>query len=145
MLTASNGILLMGNVATELAKQRNHAAAERTLLSWSDSSFKLLGLGILIDRVFAALTKAFSKGVGVASPLENRIVSEQVSSLLSLSIILLGLGLLALGIREYKIATRSIQHKDYLLPSSRPMALAATTGVVLFGIIAVVFILLRSL
>ncbi len=127
----------MKNITTELAKQRTRAAAERTLLSWSDSSFKLIGLGIVIDSVLAALTKAFPGG--------DRIAPEQVSRLLSLSTILLGLGLLALGMRQYKMATRSIQNENYLLMSSRPMALAATTGVVVFGVVAAVVVMLRFL
>lgn len=126
----------MKNMTTELAKQRNRAAAERTLLTWSDSSFRLMGLGIVIDRVFADLIiKAFPEG--------NRIVPGQASHLLSLSIILLGLGLLALGIGQYQLATRSLQNANYILLSSRPMVLAATTGIVVFGLIAAVVVLLR--
>lgn len=125
------------NITTELAKQRNRAAAERTLLSWIVHSLTLLGLGIAIDRIFAALFKAFPNGVSIKS--------QQVSHVLSLSIIALGLGLLALAIREYKIATRSIQREDYTLISSRPMVLTVTTGVVLFGIASAIIVLLRVL
>ncbi|MGB3300268.1 MAG: DUF202 domain-containing protein [Phormidesmis sp.] len=127
----------MKNMTTELAKQRNRAAAERTLLSWSDSSFRLMGLGIVIDRVFIDLiVRAFPQG--------SRMVPEQTAHLLSLGIILLGLGLLALGMRQYQLATRSLQNENYLLLSSRPMAFAATTGIVVFGLVAAIVVLLRS-
>ena len=125
------------NITTELAKQRNRAAAERTLLTWIQHSLTLLGLGIAIERIYATLLKAF--------PNADRIMTGQVSDMLGLSLIVLGLGLLALAIRQYKISTRSIQRQDYTLMSSRPMILTATTGVVLFGIVSAIILLFRSL
>ena len=125
------------NITTELAKQRNRAAAERTLLTWIQHSLMLLGLGIAIERIYAILLKAF--------PNADRLMTGQVSDVLGLSLIVLGLGLLALAIRQYKISTRSIQRQDYTLMSSRPMILTATTGVVLFGIVSAIILLFRSL
>lgn len=125
------------NTTTELAKQRNRAAAERTLLAWIEPCLTLLGLGIAIDRIFAALLKVFPDG--------DRSMTEQVSHVLGLSIIALGLGILALAIWQYKISTRFIQREDYILMSSRPTILAATTAVVLFGIVSAIVVLFRSL
>ena len=125
------------NITTELAKQRNRAAAERTLLTWIQHSLTLLGLGIAIERIYAILLKAF--------PNADRIITGQVSDVLGLSLIVLGLGLLALAIRQYKISTCSIQRQDYTLMSSLPMILTATTGVVLFGIVSAIILLFRSL
>lgn len=125
------------NTTTELAKQRNRAAAERTLLTWIQHSLKLLGLGIAIERIYAALLKAF--------PNADRIMTGQVSDVLGLILIALGLGLLALAIWQYNISTRSIRREHYTLMSSRPMILTATTGVVLFGIVSAIIVLFRSL
>lgn len=125
------------NTTTELAKQRNRAAAERTLLAWIEPCLTLLGLGIAIDRIFAALLKVFPDGAPS--------MTEQISHVLGLSIIALGLGILALAIWQYKISTYFIQSENYILVSSRPTILAATTAVVLLGIVSAIVVLFRSL
>lgn len=125
------------NTTTELAKQRNHAAADRTLLAWIEPCLTLLGLGIAIDRISAIVLKVF--------PDADRAITQQVSHVLGLSIIVLGLSLLALAIWQYKISTRSLQREDYILMSSRPLILTVTTAVVLFGILSAVIVLFRSL
>ena len=122
---------------TELAKQRNRAAAERTLLSWIQHSLTFLGLGIAIDRIFAALLKAF--------PDADLVMTRQASRVLGLGTILFGLGLLTLAIWQYKISTSSIRRKDYTLMSSRPMIITATVAIVLFGIVSAMIVLFRSL
>ncbi|WP_026736336.1 DUF202 domain-containing protein [Fischerella sp. PCC 9605] len=41
--------------SNELAKQRNRAAAERTLTSWIHNCLSVIGFGIAFDRIFNAL------------------------------------------------------------------------------------------
>ena len=44
-----------GNIATELAKERNRAAADRTLNSWIRTSLALIGFGFGISKIHASL------------------------------------------------------------------------------------------
>ncbi len=132
------------NLTTELSKQRTRAAAERTLLSWISSSFKLVGLGIVISRVFTALQEASPDDVASLLPSEDRVLSQQTSFALSLGLLSLGLIFLALAIREYKVSTRLIQHKKYTGISTRSMRLVSTTGVVLLGITTATVVVLQA-
>lgn len=43
------------NPGTELAKERNRAAEERTLMAWIRTSLALIGFGFGIDRIVAAI------------------------------------------------------------------------------------------
>lgn len=132
------------NTTTELSKQRTRAAAERTLLSWISSSFKLVGLGVIVSRVFTALEKASSEGSASLLASEDRALSQQTSFLLSLGLLLLGLIFLALAIREYTVSTRLIQRKKYTAISTRPMRLVSTAGVILLGITTATIVVLQA-
>ena len=52
-----------GNIATELAKERNRAAADRTLNSWIRTSLALIGFGFGISKIHASL-----EAMGVHGP-----------------------------------------------------------------------------
>lgn len=69
--------------ATELAKERNRAAAERTLMAWIRTSLSLISFGFGIDQIVKALNNA----VNVNNPI-------RLSRFLGLSFI--GLGTLAM-------------------------------------------------
>lgn len=74
------------NMTNELAKERNRAAAERTLMAWIRTSLSLISFGFGIDRVVAAIHGAFNTGVNVLN----------LSRILGLSFISIGtLALLA--------------------------------------------------
>ena len=84
-----------GNIATELAKERNRAAADRTLNSWIRTSLALIGFGFGISKIHASL-----EAMGVHGP------SDPVRSTLLVggSFILLGLlALLAAVIQHLRI------------------------------------------
>ena len=51
------------NMNNELAKERNRAAAERTLMAWIRTSLSLISFGFGIDQVVAALQKNLSENI----------------------------------------------------------------------------------
>ncbi|MEA5496899.1 YidH family protein [Limnoraphis robusta] len=118
----------------ELAKERNRAAAERTLASWIQNSVTLIGLGIAFEQIFEALETTF--------PLQSRVILLKYSQILGLSLIALGIALLIIAIIQHRIIIKSIERDNYISISSRPLNIAIGSAVFIFGVAAVIVILL---
>jgi len=48
----------------ELAKERNRAAAERTINAWIGNSLSFIGIGVAIDQISHSLQQRFPEGDG---------------------------------------------------------------------------------
>lgn len=119
-------------ITNELAKERNRAAAERTLMAWIQQSLSLIGFGIAFDQIFDALQHAF--------PQESWILLLKLSRFLGLSLIALGVGLLILGIFQYRTVVHSIEQENYMILSSRSLNIVASSAIILFGMAALMVI-----
>lgn len=119
---------------TELAKERNRAAAERTITSWIQNSLALIGFGIAFDQIFDALQQTFSQ--------ESWVLIMKLAHVLGLSLIALGIGLLVLAMIQHYIEVKSIERDDYIVSSSRPLNIAVGSAVFVFGVAASIIILL---
>ncbi|MDM9382396.1 DUF202 domain-containing protein [Chlorogloeopsis sp. ULAP01] len=115
---------------TELAKQRNRAAAERTLTSWIQNCLSLIAFGIAFDRIFAALNQTFPK--------QNTQINSQWTSIIGLSAIAFGIFLLVLAIVGYLINVKSLNQEDYLYRKYRlfyPLTILVGS-VIILGLLA---------
>ena len=121
-------------ITNELAKERNRAAAERTLTSWIQNSIALIGFGIAFDQIFAALQQSF--------PQENLTSIQKFSQILGLSLIALGIGLQILAMVQYDIEVKSIEAEDYITKPTRSLNLAVSIAILLFSLGASIVILL---
>jgi len=113
-----------GNIATELAKERNRAAADRTLNSWIRTSLSLIGFGFGISKIHASL-----ESMGVHGP------SDPVRSSLLVggSFIMLGmLALLAAVIQHLRILKR-LELPDFAYIAMRPISMAVAIILLLIG------------
>jgi putative membrane protein len=119
-------------ITNELAKERNRAAAERTLMAWIQQSLSLIGFGIAFDQIFEALQQSF--------PQENWILLLKLSHVVGLGLIGLGVGLLMLGIFQCRTVVQSIERKNYMILSSHSLNLAAGSAIILFGVAALIVI-----
>ncbi|MGB3405572.1 MAG: DUF202 domain-containing protein [Microcoleaceae cyanobacterium] len=119
-------------ITNELAKERNRAAAERTLMAWIQNSLSLIGFGVAFDQIFEVLQQTF--------PQENRILVLQLSHILGLSLIAIGVGLLILGIFQYRIEVQSIERENYMRLSGHPLNIATSSAIILFGIATLMMI-----
>ncbi|HHP7229527.1 MAG TPA: YidH family protein [Xenococcaceae cyanobacterium] len=119
------------NETTELARERNREAAERTLTSWIQNCLGLIGFGTGFESIFAALHQAF--------PNRNPALSLRMTHIIGLTAIGLGILLLVLMVIAYLAAIRTLEQEDYF---SRPLnfsLLGILVGTIIsYGLIALV-------
>jgi len=95
----------------------------------------LLGIGITLDYIVISLHQGAARS-GESAP--------QVLDLLSLLLVLLGLGLLALAVWQYRLSIQFVRRSANIMPS-RLMAPIAAAAVITFGVTSAAVILFRSL
>lgn len=123
------------NTATELAKERNRAAAERTLMAWVRTSLSLITFGFGIDKIISALGETkIGKGPDVIH--SARIVG--------LSFIALGIFAIWMAVAEHRRILNQIGREEFLYQSR--WSLARVVGIVLslIGLFAFVAILIGA-
>lgn len=125
------------NTQAELAKERNRAAAERTLMAWIRTCLALISFGFGIDRIVSAIL-SFENVAG-------RVNSIRLSRVLGLSFIGLGVYAMVAAIVEHRNELKHIQHYgDYIYKPRRSLGLTVAAGLVMIGIGAFVGIIMRS-
>lgn len=121
------------NSNTELAKKRNRAAAERTLMAWIRTSLSLISFGFGIDQVVAALNSAVN--------FDNQI---RLSRFLGLSFIALGtLAMLAAAV-QHRQELRHIQKEHYTYVPERSISLIVAGALFIIGLLAFVSISIKA-
>jgi putative membrane protein len=112
----------------ELAKERNRAAAERTLNAWVQNCLTLIGFGIAVDQI--------SQALAVRAQANNMLVDETFAPILSLGFIVLGIGLLGIALVQYRLEITSIEQADYVLLSVGRLNKIVVGAIVVFGILS---------
>ncbi|MGB3300269.1 MAG: DUF202 domain-containing protein [Phormidesmis sp.] len=119
--------------ATELAKERNRAAAERTLMAWIRTSLSLISFGFGIDQIVKALNRA----VSVNHPV-------QLSQFLGLSFIILGTFSVLGAAVQYQQETRALRKQHYTYVPRISIGLIVAGALFLIGLVAFIGILLKA-
>jgi putative membrane protein len=117
---------------------QQHLANERTFLSWLRTSIALIGLGFIVAR-FGLFLREFGLVVKNAN---NAAVSlffgNYQSSFIGISIIILGIALILLALRNY-LTTRSYIEKGFYIPSNFNI-FAASISLVFLGILIIIYL-----
>lgn len=120
-------------VTTELARERNREAADRTLLAWIRTSLAMVSLGFGIERFGQA---AVSLDGGEFSPLKTRFYGAT----------LMALGIVATlaGMWEHRLVLRAVSKDDYRYADRPPIARWLGAGLVVVGIAGLAAMLFAS-
>lgn len=124
------------NQQAELAKERNRAAAERTLMAWIRTCLSLIGFGFGVDRIVSAV-----QSLRVAEDINP----VRLSRLLGLAFIALGTYAMIVAAIEHRQELRHIQREDYFYTPRRSLGLVVAIALVAIGVFAFVAILLRAI
>jgi len=131
--SAMSGTPAGRNTATELTKERNRLAADRTLMAWIRTALSLIGFGFGIGKLFEYLRAAGMHEA--ADPIRS-------TKIFGGSFIILGmLALLAAVIQHTRIRKR-LEHPDFAYDAMRPIAATVAIMLLLIGAFGLVGLLL---
>lgn len=117
------------NDTTELAKMRNRLAADRTLISWIQTSLGLIGFGAGFQSIFGAVNRSF--------PQNNSVINQNITYAIGLSAIGLGIFLLIPILIPYREHIRSLEQEEFLnIPPHLFNLRLLTLSIMLYGFIA---------
>ena len=121
------------NVINELARERNRAAADRTLMAWIRTALSLIAFGFSIGKIAEFLKKANPERV--LDPIDSaRIFGE---AFIALGI----LGLIAAIIQNKRILKR-IEQGEFVYTEPLPLTMVTAVILLLIGLFGFVAVLL---
>ena len=113
-------------ITDELAKERNRAAAERTLMAWIRTSLSLISFGFGLDKIIAAIRSSASGGPAHAQ-LSVRLVA--------VSFVITGiLAVVAATVQHRRVILR-LRRQDYTYREEPSIALATAVLLTLIGLL----------
>lgn len=125
------------NPQGELAKERNRAAAERTLMAWIRTCLSLISFGFGIDTIVSAIL-SFRE-------VAERVNPTRFSRTLGLAFVALGTYAMIAALIEHRNELRHIQRRDdYVYNPRRSLGLTIGSGLVAIGVMAFVSIVLKA-
>jgi putative membrane protein len=123
------------NPGTELAKERNRAAEERTLMAWIRTALSLIGFGFGIERIVTVIEQSLG---GTVNPV-------RLSRILGLSFIALGTFAMLYAAIDHRQQLQRIQRNDLVYLSRHSPSLVVAYVLALLGTVAFVGILISPL
>ena len=121
---------------TELAKERNREAADRTLMAWIRTSLSLIGFGFGIDVITRGLGKT---ALGDAP---NLALNARI---LGLSFIIVAVFAVIVAMAQYRQELKMIEAGGYQYKPSFPLGLLVAAALCLIGLFAGISIVIGAL
>lgn len=122
------------NDTTELAKERNREATERTLTSWIQNCLSIIGFGTGFDSILTAVHQSL--------PERSLAFDLQLTHMIGLTAIGMGIFLLILVIIIYRTEVQSLEREDYFDRPPHFLNLGIlVSSITLYGLIAFVAVL----
>jgi putative membrane protein len=123
------------NMTNELAKERNRAAAERTLMAWVRTSLSLISFGIGIDRIISAINKAFTN---------SKIDPYNLSRTIGLSFIIIGTTALVLAVIGHNRSLKKLDKEYFVYTPEISLGSIVAIALIMLGLFAFIAILING-
>jgi len=121
------------SITNELARDRNRAAVDRTLMAWIRTALAMIGFGFAVGKLYDTLEK--TNPDQVTDPLHSALIVGE--ALIALGV----LGLLAAVIQHSQIL-KIIENEQFIYRPPRALPMIVATLLLMIGVFAFVSILL---
>jgi len=123
------------NLTDELAKERNRAAAERTLMAWIRTCLALISFGFGLDKIIAAIN---------ANNLTNHGHAQLSVRMIAVGFVLTGILAMSAATVQHRHVLRRLRRDDFLYREEPSIAMATAVSIALIGIVALVLLLIGA-
>jgi putative membrane protein len=127
------------NLANELAKERNRAAYDRTLMAWIRTAISLIGFGFAIAKSYEYIQMDEMEKTG-------RFIDQIHAPLwFGMSFIVLGMLCILGGVIQYAEVVKRIQSAQFTYGEPRPLAKIVALILLIIGVFALITIFQRRI
>jgi putative membrane protein len=127
------------NLANELAKERNRAAYDRTLMAWIRTAISLIGFGFAIAKSYEYIQMDEMEKTG-------RFIDQIHAPLwFGMSFILLGMLCILGGVIQYVKVVIQIRTGEFTYGEPRPLAKIIALILLIIGVFALITIFQRRI
>jgi putative membrane protein len=123
-------------ITDELAKERNRAAAERTLMAWIRTCLALISFGFGLDKVISAIRSSVL-GPNAHAQLSVRLVA--------MAFVLTGVLAMLAATHQHRRVLRRLRLEVFTYREEPSIALATSLALSLIGVVALLLLLLGAL
>ena len=127
------------NLANELAKERNRAAYDRTLMAWIRTAISLIAFGFAIAKSYEYIQMDEMEKTG-------RFIDQIHAPLwFGMSFVVLGMVSILGGVIQYVQVVRQIQSGRFIYGETRPLAKIVALILLIIGVFALITIFQRQI
>jgi putative membrane protein len=123
---------MMANLTNELAKERNRAAAERTMMAWIRTCLSLISFGFGLDKIIGAINR---------SRFDNSDHAGLSVRLVAIGFVLIGVVAMVAATRQHLRTLKLIRRDDFVYVDQRSITVFTAVSLTLIGIVAFALLL----